>query len=781
MKAPEVKVSERVKLLVDHRHDYYDRKQIPTRRAHYEKAFEELSGESKEIQIATGFQRFLQQKKILICEHDILAGFAYRYTYKPSSPFNVPDDYNPLYRPPAGIDTFEEAEAGIVANGYADTSVEAAEMRTFAQCVSKWLYKHWESGHIIPGFERLMNTGYGALIEQTKEQLAAAANKEQADALRAMLICEEAAAQYILRYADFAADLATKAKDNSHKEHLGKMEGALRNIAYGKAATFFEAVQLVWLTHEMLYAENFPASLSFGRLDMYLYPFYAADIKNGTLTKEEATDIIDALWVKFGITLHGYQNVTIGGLDQNGDYVANDVTIMMLQACRKTLFDQPLLCLRYHDSMPDAVWAESVELLKTGIGLPAFFIDDFCIDAKMRMGHSKEDATNYGLVGCVEMSCPGKEYAKTEALRVNVGKIMEVMLFEGKSNCEDSGTILGNSSMPAMAQSEKSIKDYTFPLFSKTKIEEIGSFDAFFNWYKEELTGHLKFSMDAINHLDSALSKCYPTPFLSVLMDGCIQKGKDVTAGGAIYNNTGINLCGLANVVDSLAAIRQLVFEEKRYTLEDFKAAMSANFEGHDQLLQDILLDCPKFGNDIDSVDQIMADLVAAANKQVSGYPNPRDGHWQMGLYSVEDHVKMGIHTGALPDGKRKGEAMASAISPVQGKDIIGPTAAVNSLVKTDLTAATNGMVLDIKFSPSFFDKPKHEQALRMLLKAYAEMGGGEIQFNVVDRATLLEAQEYPERHSGLVVRVSGFSAYFTSLIKETQDEIIARTEYTHI
>lgn len=770
-------MSERVQKLIAHRHDYYDRKQIPTRRPYYLKAFEAYAQEGRSIQIARGFESFLREKKILIAEHDILAGFAYRYTYKPSSPFNVPDDYDPLYRPPAGIDTFEEAEAAIAANGFADESPEAVEMRTFAQCVTKWLYKHWESGHIIPGFERLIQRGYGALIEEAKGHLTG--GQDSAD-LRAMLICSEAAGLYILRYADYAAELAQRTQVREYKSHLTTMEAALRHIAYGKPRTFFEAVQLIWLTHEMLYAENFPASLSFGRLDQYLYPFYKADVANNILTLEEAQDIIDAFWVKLGITLHGYQNITIGGLGPDGEDASNELTVMMIQACRKTLFDQPLLCLRYHKSMPDEVWTESVELLKTGIGLPAFFIDDFCIDAKLRMGHSREDAMNYGLVGCVEMSCPGKEYAKTEALRVNVGKILEIMFFDGKSNGEDSGMIVGNSSMPSMAVSNKSIKNYTFPLFSATRLEDIHSFDDLLAWYKEELSAHLAFTMTAINRLDSALPKCYPTPFLSVLMEDCIGKGKDVTAGGAVYNNTGLNLCGLANVVDSLAALRQLVFEEKRYTLTDIKTALCDNFVGHEALLQAIE-DCPKFGNDVDSVDSIMAELVATAGGIVRGTSNPRGGQWQLGLYSVEDHVKMGIHTGALPDGRRSGEAMASAISPVQGKDIVGPTAAVNSLVKTDLSVATNGMVLDIKFSPSFFDKSKHAAALRMLIQSYAEQGGGEIQFNVVDRATLLEAQAQPQRHQNLVVRVSGFSAYFTSLIRETQNEIIARTEYTHL
>ncbi len=771
--------SKNVQYLIDHRHDAHDRAQIPTRRPHYEKSYAENAHEDVKLRIAKGFASFLAEKKILICEHDILAGFAYRYTYKPSSPFNVPDDYDPLFRPPAGIDTFEEAEAGIVANGFADDSEDANHMRTFAQCVSKWLYKHWESGHIIPYFEKLIQQGYNAYIAETEKALETADEAQKID-LTAMLITEKAAVNYITRYADMAASMKESATQPAHKAQLEKMEKALRQIAGGKASTFYEAVQLIWLSHEMLYAENFPASLSFGRLDQYLYPFYAQDMAKGILTYQEAIDIIDALWVKFGITLHGYQNVTIGGLDAEGKDACNELTIIMLQACRKTLFDQPLLCLRYHKNMPEDVWAESVELLKTGIGLPAFFIDDFCIPAKERMGHSKEDAANYGLVGCVEMSCPGKEYAKTEALRVNVGKILEIMFFDGKSNCADRGAIIGNASMPSIAVSDKSIKDYTFPLFTQTRLQDITSFEQLVQWYKEEFTAHMRFSMDSINRLDSALPKCYPTPFLSVLIDGCIEKGKDVTAGGAIYNNSGINLCGLPNVTDSLQAIRELVFEQQKYTLQDFKNAMQADFVGFEDFEKDILA-CSKYGNDEDAVDALMAELVDAATQQVSIYTNPRGGRWQMGLYSVEDHAKMGMHTGALPDAKRNGEAMASAFSPVQGRDHVGPTATLNSMLKTDLSGATNGMVMDMKFTPSFFDKKSHTDALRMMIDAYAEQGGGEIQFNVVNKATLIEAQRNPEKHKNLVVRVSGFSAVFTSLIEETQNEIIKRTEYGDI
>ncbi len=780
MAAQKLEVSDRVKAILDHRHDDHDRSQIPTRRPIYEAAFENYAEEGRDIRIAMGFKRFLAEKKILIREHDILAGFAYRYTYKPSFPFNLPDDYDPLYRPPAGIDTCQEAEDAIVANGFAADSVEAGEMRAFAKCVSKWFYKHWETGHIIPGYEMLINTGFGGLANEARQRLAEA-DESRKPALRAMLICLEAASGYILRYADFARDLAEKTETPAYKAHLVEMEASLRHIAHGPARTFFEAVQLIWLAHEMLYAESFPASFSFGRMDQYLYPFYVNDLKSGKLTDAEAADILDALWIKFGITLHGYQNITIGGLNERGEYASNELTIMMLRSSRKTLFDQPLLCLRYHDSMPDDVWEESVELLKTGIGLPAIFIDEFCIRAKKRMGHSAEDAANYALVGCVEMACPGKEYAKTEALRINTGKILEIMFFNGKSNCLGSTGIIGNAVDQSLKLTDDHGEDYVYPLFTGYRIDAIDDFRAMLDWYKEELKAHLAYAMTSINRLDSALPKCYPTPFLSVLIEGCIQNGKDVTAGGAKYNNSGVNLCGLPNVADSLAAIQKLVFTDKRYTLKDFQDAMKADYVGYEDMLDAIEHDCPKFGNDVSAVDDIMAELVAAAESVVNGFGNPRGGHWQMGLYSVEDHVKMGINTGALPDGKRKGEALASAVSPVQGKDVNGPTAAVNSLLKTDLSAATNGMVLDIKFSPSFFDKTSHHRALRMLIQAYAQQGGGEIQFNVVDRETLLDAQIHPERHKDLVVRVSGFSAYFTSLIRETQDEIIKRTEHAGV
>ena len=757
MSAPNVAVSERVQTILDHRHDHYDRQEIARRDQIYREIFAQYPDALQAIRFAKGFEAFLEQKKILIKEYDLLAGFAYRYTYETTLAVDMPVDFDPQFRPPSYMAPFREAEDCIRQHGYPEDSEDAQELRVFAKGITTWLFKHWESGHIIPGVKRLFDHGFGGLIEIGKASLEKQTDPERRQFLEAMLICDEAAAQYILRYRDLARDLAKQTEQEEYRAQLEKMAAALDHIAYGKPRSFYEAMQLLWLMHEMVYCETYPASVSFGRLDKYLYPYYQADLAANRITREEAADLMDALWIKFGTTLHAYQNITIGGLDGADGFLDNDITYMMLHSTRKLRFDQPLISLRYNDAMPESMWDEAIALIKTGIGFPAFFYDNACIQAKLDLGHEMEDAQDYGLIGCVEMAVPGKEYSKTEVLRVNWGQVLELMLNDGKCTCSDDA----------------------FALHHPHKLEDIQSFEEFYDWYKEELAEFTRLSMRCINRLDESVAYCYPTPYLSTLMEGCLECGMDVTGGGTKYNNTGINACGMANAADSLAAIEKLVFQEKKLTLAEFAEALRHNYEGYEDLYYEVTTQCPKYGNDDAVSDAYLADLVEMFSGVVKEFTNPRGGKFQLGLYSVEDHSKMGIHTGALPDGKLKGAALANAISPVQGRDITGPTAVVNSVLKTDLSAATNGMVLDLKFSPSFFDNKRHEEALKALIKTYFKNGGMEIQFNVVDRATLLDAQQHPEKHKDLVVRVSGFSAYFTSLIKETQDEIIARTEYS--
>ena len=749
-----VEFSEAVRTIHERRDLDFDRGEIPVRDRCYREVFALYPDQPKAVQFARGLELFAKRKRILINEYDLLAGSAFRYSYASTLPVASPDDFDPRYSPPIDMEPNREVQDCIEFHGYVPDSREASELKLFAQGVDNWLFKHWESGHITPGYSRLLKIGYGAIIDDCRRALKTA-DSQRKIFLEAMLISAETFPAYVRRYAALAREIEAQTGNPVYKFNMRRIAEACDKIALGPAETFFEAVQLLWFAHELVLAESFPSSQSIGRLDKFLQPYYQRDLAAGVIDRQQAADLIDALWIKFGANLHAFQNVTLGGLDQDGQYLVNDLTYMALRSTRRLKYDQPLISLRYDESLPPELWEEAVALVQEGLGFPAFLNDRLCVKSKLRMGFTPEDAWDYSLLGCVEMSVEGKEYAKTEVLRVNWLKVLELMLHGGRSSAHEA----------------------VFPLKTSRKLDEIKSFEEFYGWYKDELVHTARWAADSINRLDAALPWLYPTPFLSTLMEGCIDQGMDVTGGGTIYNNTACNACGQANVADSLAAVKKLVFDEGWISLADYAAAAWNNFEGRDDLLRRID-DCPKFGNDDDRVDGIMSELTALFAQTVDGLRNPRGGKFQLGLYSVEDHAKMGYFTGATPDGRLSGQTMANAFSPVQGKDVVGPTAVANSLAKTDMSVATNGMVLDLKFNPRFFDSRRHKDALKALIDTFFERGGMEIQFNAVDRATLIDAQEHPEKHRNLVVRVSGFSAHFTSLIKNTQDDIIARTEY---
>jgi formate C-acetyltransferase len=747
--------SERIKFIRDRKDLYHDRSQVPLRDESFYKSFERHSNEINAIKFAYGFSEYLDEKRILLQEYDILAGFPFRYCFESTSSISGSRDYDPTVRSPIWPDVMKEANACIRFNNYEEDSETARLLLTFAHGTKNWLYKHYEWGHIIAGYERVLNMGFGGLINEGRNSLKKA-DKPESDFIYAMLITNEGAGRYIRRYGQLALEIATKASSSEYHKNMIRISDACEQIAYGPATNFFEAVQLLWFTHEMILMEMMAGSYSLGRMDKYLYPFYKKDIESGKITQEEAEDIIEALWIKFSAHVQAYQNVTLGGIDKTGKYIYNDLTKICLNATKRLRFDQPLISLRCHPSMPEEAWEDVFSLLKLGMGFPALFNDIACIKAKERVGVIYEDAVNYGIVGCVEPVAPGKEYAKTEVLRINWGKILEFMLHGGKSTQR---------------------KDI-FQLFHPRSLTDIKSFDEFYNWYKEELSGFTRLAISAIDQIDKMDPWVYPTPFLSSTIQDCYKKGMDVTGGGAVYNNTALNAAGMANIADSLAAIKKLVFDEKKYTLNDFAEATWHNFEGYEALYHEVTSCCPKFGNDIDEVDKYVAELVELYSNLADEHKNPRGGRYQIGLYTVDNHYEMGIRTGALPDGRLAGVSLANAIAPVQSCDNNGPTAVMNSVLKTDLSVASNGMVLDLKFSPKFFSGDGHINALKVLIKVFFERGGMELQFNVVDKKTLIDAQNNPEKHKNLIVRVSGFSAYFIALKKEGQDEIIKRTQY---
>lgn len=751
-----LRMSPKIEYLHQHRKDFFDKKHNVLHDQYFQKAYDDYADEMKVIQNAMGTKYFLENKPLIMDEHDILAGCAYRFNYNTSTPWLAyPYDYDPKLRPVFQNDNFVESQNAKKFHHLAPDSTDAKKLDRFSASLNNWECKHWETGHIIPAYSKIIKEGFGSVLDRCNESMKSHTG-EQLEYAKAMKICCEAAIHYINRYADLAAEIAETASAEN-KAQMYKISAACRNVATKPASSFFEAVQLFWLTHELLYTETFPASISMGRFDVYMNPFLEKDLADGTLTESEAEDIMDALWVKFSENLHAYQNITLGGLNQDGTYTANKMTYLTIQTSYKMRYDQPLLNIRYHKSMPKSLWEDSMLLIKTGMGMPAFHNDVEIFKSKLKMGLAAEDIYNYGLVGCVEpTAADGKEYGKTECLRINWGKVMEMMLSNGK--CFDSEDVLAP--------------------FYPHKLESIKTYSEFYEWYKKELLTFTEVCMDAITLIDATVPYYYPTPLLSITMDGCIERGRDVTGGGAKYNHTGINACGMANAVDSLAAIKDIVFDKQILSLPELAEILQKNFVGYEELQKYVSRKCPKYGNDDDAADLIMRDLLKVYDELIRSKKNARGGDWQLGLYSVEDHAKMGLRTGAMPNGKLQGQALANALSPVQGADHIGPTALINSVVKSDLSIATNNVVLDLKFTPSFLENEKHVEALKILIDTYFDKGGLEIQFNVIDRATLLDAQMHPEKHEDLVVRVSGFSAYFTTLMKTTQDEIIARTEY---
>lgn len=753
-------MSPRIQYLHKHRKDFFDKSFNILHDQYFRQAYQDYAGEMKVIQNAMGTKYFLENKPLVMTEHDLLAGCAYRFNYNTSIPWLAyPYDYDPKVRPVFHNDNFIEAKNAKEFHHLAPDSEDAKKLDRFSVSLDNWQCKHWETGHIIPAYSKILREGFGSVLDRCNRSLEIHTGEQQ-EYVRAMKICCEASIQYIYRYADRAEELAAQASSEENRQQMRKIAKACRNVATKPASSFFEAVQLFWLTHELLYTETFPASISMGRFDVYMNPYLEQDLAAGTLTEEEAEEILDALWVKFSENLHAYQNIVLGGLNQDGSYTANRMTYLTLQTSYKMRYDQPLLNIRYHKSMPKELWEDSILLVKTGMGMPAFHNDVEIFKTKRKMGLTEEDLYDYALVGCVEPTASdGKEYGKTECLRINWAKVLEMMLTDGR--CFDSDDVLS-------------------PFYHR-RLEDIKTYDEFYEWYKKELLKFTEVCMDSITLIDASVPYCYPTPLLSIVMDGCIEKGRDVTGGGAKYNHTGINACGMANAVDSLAAIKDVVFDKQILSLPEFAEILQKNFVGYEELQKYVSRKCPKYGNDDDTADLIMRDLLAEYDVLVRSKKNARGGDWQLGLYSVEDHAKMGVRTGALPNGKLQGQALANALSPVQGADRVGPTALVNSVLKSDLSIATNNVVLDMKFTPAFLDSEKHVNALKMLIDTYFDNGGLEIQFNVIDRATLLDAQMHPDKHEDLVVRVSGFSAYFTTLMKATQDEIIARTEYEMI
>ena len=765
-------VTRRIQVLKENRKKYARTSEIPVRDDAYREAVREYPEASVEEQYAYGFANTLAKKAILIPEDDLLAGYLFQYTYNVNFPMKVSEDFDPAERAKFQMDIEREIEE----TKELQSESASDELDEFADAVETWLVKHWHSGHTLAGYEMLLNTGWGALLSRVEEQLGKAQSEKEKQTVHAFQIVLKACMSYMHRYLEEVERQLNKLKRNNNidkdncndsyndgfgtrRECLERMRDALMNIEREAPETFYEALQLLTLANEMMYCENIPSGISLGRIDYYLYPFYRRDVDAGRLNYEEAGELIEAFWLKCSCQKKAYQNMTLGGCNSDGQCSVNDLTYLCLESAANLRVDQPSVNFRWTDDMPEEAWQAVLALIRTGMGFPALLYDPCCMKAQTKNGVSKDDVWNYGFVGCVEMAIPGKENAMTELARLNLPKLLDLLLHQGKDTCSDK----------------------TFQMKNQKKPAEFKTYEELEQAYLDELEYWVRKIIRNLNRIEHLYAEKYPLPYLSVLTEDCIGSRKDVMAGGARYTGVGFNMGGIGTAVDALAAIRDVVYDKNMVTLEACMEILDDDFEDSEQIQRYLSARAPKYGNDQSrewDVDQIAFRLEKRVSDTLKEYRNYWGGPYRLGLYTVEDHAIMGMHTGATADGRKSGESLSNSSGASQGKDTYGPTALINSVTNFPMEEAGNGMVLDVKFTPSLLEEETGKRALRSLIETYFHKGGMEMQISVVSGETLRAAQEHPENYADLIVRVSGFSAYFCSLRKATQDEIIKRTEH---
>ena len=626
-------------------------------------------------------------------------------------------------------------------------------------------------GHISANYGKVMQQGLNAVIAEAeaakgKFDFADANQMKSLHFLESTILSNKAVIAFAERFAVEAERQASQTKNAERKAELVEIARICRKVPAHPAETFQEAIQSFWFVHLVIQIESNGHSISPMRFDQYCFPFYQAS--KGSLAAEKAQELLDLLWIKFnglnkvrdeGSTsaFAGYpmfMNIIAGGQTREGKDATNELSLMMLQATANTRLYAPSMSVRIHEGTPDVFYQKAVKVSSTGLGNPAFFSDRAIIPALLDRGLTIDDARDYGIIGCVEPQVGGKTEGWHDAAFFNMGKVIELTLNNGYdwNTQRQLGPETGN-------------------------VTELKSFDDVMTAYTKQTEYFVGLMCHADNMVDLAHSEKVPLPFLSALVEDCIGRGKALSDGGAIYNFSGPQGVGVANAGDSLTAIKKICFDDKAMSLVELKEILDKNFEGHEDVRQMLLNRAPKYGNDDEYADEIAVESANIYCRAVNQYRNPRGGVFQPGLYPASANVPLGSIVAATPDGRVKGFPLADGVSPSGGFDVAGPTATVNSVSKLDHTLASNGTLLNQKFHPSAIGGEEGLNNLIAVTETYFKNGGQHIQYNVVDRSKLLEAQENPDDNKDLVVRVAGFSAFFTALDKSVQDDIISRTE----
>ena len=635
------------------------------------------------------------------------------------------------------------------------------------EVVGKLNQKDHAQGHICPNVKEWLAKGPAGLLAEAREKKGRA-DKEHQEYYFATELVLEGAVHFMLRYAELAKELAEKGPKTEQENYLAIAQ-VCTHLAERPAETFREAVQSMWFLIVLLQMESNASSFSPGRADQYLYPYFRRDLDEGRATLEELQELLDAVFIKFNQIVYmrntdgaaffaGFPigfNIAVGGKRADGSDGVNELSHMFLHAEEHVQMRQPNLSARVHKGSPDSYLKHVSEVISLGTGMPQLFNDEAVVPALEKAGYSHEDALNYAIVGCVELSTHGNALGFSDAAMFNMVKALELTLNDGV--CMQSGRQLG---------------------LRLGTLEDFGTFQELEDAYQKQMYYFMEQMEKGLLIIEEMHKKYMPSAMLSSVVDSCMEKGMDVTAGGAVYNKSGIQLIQVANVADSMAALKELIYDKKELTAGELLKQLRENYPD-ERIRQMVLTHAPKYGNDVDWVDELGEKWVERFKERLDTWTNYRGGNYTIGLYTVSAHVPMGLKVAATPDGRRSGEPLADGgLSAVYGRDRKGPTALLRSVSRIDSSNAANGTLLNMKFAPQLFEDADGVEKFCGIIRGFVELKINHVQFNVVNKQDLIAAKKNPENYRHLLVRVAGYTANYVDLAEKLQDEIIARTEY---
>lgn len=663
-------------------------------------------------------------------------------------------------------------------------SVPKKSMRYIFKLISELLYNNPAlvmnvfdvQGHLILGHNNILREGFAGVRERAKAKLIEAENAGDAEGkafLESVIICCDAVRDYAARFADKAEKMADESDDEKRSGELRAIAERCRRVPFHTPRDFREAVQALWLTEVgALIAYGMTGIFAVGRIDRYLYPFYAKDKAEGRISDDEVVQLLEELLIKFSSNLlilpYSGKNTgnelgsdscapTVGGLDPDGSDAVNELSHLVLDAFANIKSLGNSFMIRLSEKSPESFWRKALSTYRHTSGA-ALFSDETVIEALKTCGMSERDARDYGLIGCVEPTGEGNTFGCTSGNDISLAAALEMTLLNGRLH------VMGRRIGPKTGDPRG-----------------FGTFDNFMDAFKRQVEFMVRSVVKAVNLKDSAYMEAFPSPYVSATISGCIENARDLTAGGALYNFGSVSARGMGTAVDSLAAVKRFVYDRKSISMERLLKMINTNFRNEEIERRRLAARGPKYGSDDDYADDIAREVVDHFCREVASHRCIRGGPFRPGFFSYGMHVYEGLILGATPNGRRAGEPVSNSFSPSNGSERKGPTAMLRSVSKSDHGLISNGCAVNIKLPPSMLEGEERLDKMVALVKGYFALGGMELSPNVVSNETLKDAQKHPENHIDLVVRVSGYSALFCDLGRPLQDEIINRTEFNRL